>query len=48
MFENIDVRKVANGYIVSVTTEDGETHEYVFETFRKSQGFRKRLIHTDK
>lgn len=35
MFESIDIQKVANGYIVSITTEDGETRQYVYDTTRK-------------
>ena len=35
MFESIDIQKVANGYIVSITTEDGDTRQYVFDTTRK-------------
>ena len=43
MFESIDIRKVANGYLVSVTTED-ETKEYVFDTGRKVMRFIKTHI----
>jgi hypothetical protein len=34
MFDTIEVRKAANGYILSVTTEN-ETEEFVYETTRK-------------
>ena len=44
MFENIDIREVANGYIVAVTTEDGETHEYVYDTPRKVMSCVKRFV----
>jgi len=44
MFEKIDIRKVANGYIVAVTTEDGETHEYVYDTPRKVMACVKRFV----
>jgi hypothetical protein len=36
MFESIEIRKVANGFIVSVVGEDGETREYVYDTARKA------------
>ena len=35
MFENLEIRKVANGYILAITSEDGETREYVYDTSRK-------------
>ena len=35
MFESIEIRKVANGFILSVTTED-DAKEYVFDTARKA------------
>jgi len=35
MFESFEVRKVANGYILALTTEDGETKEFVYDTSRK-------------
>jgi hypothetical protein len=34
MFESIEVRKVANGFILVVNTED-EAKEYVYDTSRK-------------
>jgi len=34
MFESIEVRQAANGYILIVNTED-ETKEYVYDTARK-------------
>jgi len=34
MFESIEVRKVANGYVLVVNTED-EAREYVYDTSRK-------------
>ncbi len=34
MLESMEIRKVANGFILSVTTED-TTQEYVFDTQRK-------------
>ena len=34
MLENIEIRKVANGFILVVTTEDN-TEEFVYDTQRK-------------
>lgn len=44
MFESIDIRKVANGYVVSITTEDGDTREYVYDTTRKVMRFLKQYM----
>jgi len=38
MFESIEMRKVANGFIVIVNSED-EAQEYVFDTSRKTVKF---------
>lgn len=38
MFDSIEIRKVANGFIVILNTED-ETKEYVFDTSRKAIKF---------
>ena len=35
MFESIEIRKVANGFILTITTED-ETKEFVYDTSRKA------------
>jgi hypothetical protein len=35
MFENLEIRKVANGYILVISDEAGETREYVYDTSRK-------------
>jgi len=35
MFESIEIRRAANGFIVVVTTEE-ETREYVYDTSRKA------------
>lgn len=35
MFESFEVRKVANGFVLVINTEDGETREYVYDTARK-------------
>jgi hypothetical protein len=34
MFESLEIRKAANGFILVVNTED-ETKEYVYDTERK-------------
>lgn len=44
MFESIDIRKVANGFVVTLTTEDGETREYVYDTSRKVMRFLKQHL----
>ena len=38
MFESIEIRKVANGFIVILNTED-DTKEFVFDTSRKAIKF---------
>lgn len=38
MFESIEIRKVANGFIVILNTED-EATEFVFDTSRKAVKF---------
>jgi hypothetical protein len=43
MFESIEIRKVSNGFVVSLTTED-ETKEFVFDTPRKAIKFVKEYI----
>jgi hypothetical protein len=35
MFENIEIRKVSNGYILCITNDQGDTREYVYDTARK-------------
>lgn len=35
MFESLEIRKAANGFILVVTTEE-ETREYVYDTSRKT------------
>jgi hypothetical protein len=44
MFESIELRKVENGVIVTLTIEDGETREYVYDTPRKALRFVKELL----
>jgi hypothetical protein len=34
MLENLEIRKVENGFILVITTED-DTREFVFDTQRK-------------
>ena len=43
MFESIEIRKVANGFVVTVNMED-ETVEYVFDTARKAMSHIKQFI----
>ena len=43
MFESIEIRKVTNGFIVILNTED-ETTEYVFDTSRKAIRFIKEYV----
>lgn len=35
MFESIEIRRVENGFVLVVTTED-DTKEYVYDTSRKA------------
>ncbi len=43
MFESIEIRKVANGFVVTVHLED-ETMEYVFDTSRKAMNHIRQFI----
>jgi hypothetical protein len=43
MFESIEIRQVANGFIVTVNLED-ETREYVFDTARKAMSHIKQFV----
>lgn len=43
MFESIEIRKVKNGIIVTLRTED-EDSEYVYDTERKAIKFVKDLL----
>lgn len=45
MFESIEIRKVANGFVVVLTTED-DTNEYVFDTPRRAIKFVKEYVDT--
>ena len=42
-FESLEIRKVANGFVVTVNTEDGDS-EFVFDTSRKALKFLKEYI----
>jgi hypothetical protein len=46
MFENIEIRKVANGFVLVVHTED-ETREYVYDTSRKVMRVIKQYLDAD-
>lgn len=35
MFDSLEIRKAANGFILSITTPEGDTREYVYDTSRK-------------
>lgn len=44
MFESIEIRKVKNGVIVTLRTDDDEDQEYVYDTDRKAIKFVKDLL----
>ena len=46
MFESIEIRKVKNGVIVTLRTEEDEDAEYVYDTDRKAVKFVKDLLET--
>jgi hypothetical protein len=46
MFESIEIRKVKNGVIVTLRTDD-EDQEYVYDTDRKALKFIKDLLETN-
>lgn len=46
MFESIEIRKVRNGVIVTLRTEEDEDQEYVYDTDRKAIKFVKDLLDT--
>ena len=46
MFESIEIRKVKNGVIVTLRTDD-EDAEYVYDTDRKALKFIKDLLETN-
>ena len=43
MFESIEIRRVANGFVVTVNMED-ETVEYVFDTAHKAMSHIKQFV----
>lgn len=43
MFDSIEIRKVKNGFVVLLHTEDGE-EEYVFDSTRKAIKFIKDYV----
>lgn len=47
MFESIEIRKVKNGVIVTLRTDD-EDAEYVYDTDRKALKFVKDMLETNK
>lgn len=46
MFESIEIRKVANGFILVVRTDD-EDREYVYDTSRKAMRVIKQYLEAD-
>ena len=47
MFESIEIRRAANGFILVITTED-ETREFVYDTSRKALRVIKELLESNK
>lgn len=45
MYESIEIRKVKNGVIVTLRTDD-EDQEYVYDTDRKAMKFVKDMLET--
>jgi hypothetical protein len=43
MFESIEIRRVANGFILVINTED-DTKEYVYDTARKTMRILKQYL----
>lgn len=46
MFESIEIRRAANGFILVVTTEE-ETKEFVYDTSRKAMRVLKQYLDAD-
>lgn len=44
MFESIEIRKVQNGVIVTLRSDDNDDQEYVYDTDRKAIKFVKDLL----
>jgi hypothetical protein len=47
MFESIEIRRAANGFILVITTEE-ETREYVYDTSRKAVRVIKEYLETNR
>ena len=47
MFESIEIRKVCNGVIVTLRSEETIDKEYVYDTDRKALKFIKDLLETN-
>ena len=47
MFESIEIRKAANGFIVVINTDD-EVKEFVYDTSRKAMRVIKQYLEADK
>lgn len=45
MFDSIEIRRVENGFVVAVQTEDG-TKEYVYDSSRKAVKVIKEYLET--
>lgn len=48
MFESIEIRRVANGFVVMIVDEEHTETEYVFDTSRKALKFIKDKIESNK
>ena len=46
MFDSIEIRKVKNGVIVTLQSEDEQDQEYIYDTDRKAIKFIKELLDT--
>jgi hypothetical protein len=46
LFESIEIRKVRNGVIVTVRSEEDQDQEYVYDSDRKAIKFVKDLLET--
>jgi hypothetical protein len=46
MFESIEIRKVRNGVIVTLRSDETDDQEYVYDTDRKAIKFVKDLLDT--
>jgi len=47
MFESIEIRKAANGFILVINTDD-EVKEFVYDTSRKAMRVIKQYLEADK